>query len=310
MQSLMTTGRVACTISCALFFGACGSAISNEEALEAGTVGFVSDLSELEIMLAVQQSIEIAVDTDLRASWAALANTLEMSNDSCPVLQDDSWSDMCDTEVSSFNGFMSWQVEYDGPSIERVLSGDSIVGTDTAVAFEFDGEGTDTFEDYGTEWVYRSDLAATVSGDMAFDASSSTPGGFRTDMFLYYEGGDSNVFEADGEILLFDHLFLDRFDSVAIDVDFQGPAGASADDCGLEPRGLVSFRDSDAHWYDVVFEPKYLSNLDYENDPYSACDGCGTVYYRGFEQAERACLDFSFLWERVLTPPDTSDYSI
>jgi len=311
MQSLMTTGRLAWVVSCALLCGACGSGTDQLLGSETSTMGFVTDLSDIELKLAVQQSMEIAVATDLRASWAALSNTMAMSNDSCPVVQGDSWTDMCSTDASSFNGFMSWQVDFDGAATERVLSGDSVVGTDVAVAFEFDGDGTDTFEDYGTHWVYRSDLAATVSGELAFDpANSMTPGGFRTDMFLYYEGGDSDFFEADGEILLFDHLYLDRFDSVAIDMRFQGPRGAGADDCALEPRGLVSFRDSDAHWYDVIFEPKYQSNLEYDNAPYSSCDGCGTVYYRGFEQSERVCLDFSFLWDRVLTQPDTSEYSI
>jgi len=278
---------------------------------ESDRVGYATDLTEVELMLAVQQSVEIAVDTDLRASWAALVNTLSMSNDSCPVIQGDSWSDMCTTDESSFNGFMSWQVDTDGPLSERILSGDAVVGTESMVAFEFDGDGNDRFEDYGSGWVYQSDLAATVTGDLAFRPGASlTPGGFRTDMFLYYEGGDANYFEADGEVLLFDYLFLERFDSVSIDVEFQGPTGADADDCVMEPRGLVSFRDSDAHWYDVVFEPKYQSNLDYENDPYSACDGCGTVYYRGFEQTDRVCLDFSFLWDRVLTQPDLTAYAI
>jgi hypothetical protein len=297
-------------VLCVLWVPACGGSGPVTEADDDHAVGFVSDLTEVELMLAVQQSIEIAVDTDLRASWTALVNTLSMSNDSCPVMQGDSWSDMCSTEASSFNGFMSWQVNVDGPVSERVLSGDAVVGTETAVAFEFDGDGNDSYEDMGTQWIYQSDLAATVTGDLAFGAGSLTPGGFRTDMFVYYEGGSETYFEADGEVLLFDHLYLDRFDSVSIDLEFQGPLGADADDCTLEPRGLVSFRDSDAHWYDVVFEPKYQSNLDYDNDPYSACDGCGTVYYRGFEQADRVCLDFSFLWDRVLTQPNPSDFAI
>jgi len=311
MRFLSTKGRVAPVALCALMISACGTGGPDVPVADDDRVGFFTDLTELELMLAVQQSVEIAVATDLRGSWGALVNTLSMSNGSCPVIQGDSWDDMCSTEESSFNGFMSWQVSSEGPSAERILSGDAVVGTASMVAFEFDGEGTDQFDDYGTGWVYQSDLASTVTGELAFDAANSlTPGGFRTDMFLYYEGGDANYFEADGEVLLFDHLFLDRFDSVAIDLEFQGPLGADADDCGLEPRGLVSFRDSDAHWYDVVFEPKYQSNLDYENDPYSACDGCGTVYYRGFEQPDRVCLDFSFLWDRVLTQPDPSAYAI
>ena len=52
-----------------------------------------------------------------------------------------------------------------------------------------------------------------------------------------------------------------------------------------------------------------VTDTGYPNDPYSACDGCGTLYVRGLEQpALEVCMSFDFLWQGLVQPPPVADF--
>jgi hypothetical protein len=67
--------------------------------------------------------------------------------------------------------------------------------------------------------------------------------------------------------------------------------------CAGEPSGVVSVRDGDGNWYDVVFD-----GPEAWDEPVDAalCDGCGEVWFRG-EAVGDACASFDSLlaWEET-----------
>lgn len=290
------------------------------------------------------EAVQIAISADGRVPWAGHADTVARLTPGCPdvyagtydIESDDidedapglSWYDYCQTGDARFGGFQYWENAVASEELEdigeisvaaeRSLLGDGVVGLGDTVRFEFDGESSDAVsitEGSGyTRWTYSSLVSGTMTGTSMFPAGSETEGGWRTDMSLYYSGGDADLLEAMGNIYLFERRMQGVFDSVAIDIEFVGPTGAAPDDCSLEPRGWIGVRDENAWWYDVVFEPRYAeegTGEDYENDPYTACDGCGTLYVRGIEQeGVQVCPDLSFLWTGALAPPDPEDFAL
>ena len=78
--------------------------------------------------------------------------------------------------------------------------------------------------------------------------------------------------------------------------------------CALEPKGYLSIRDENAFWHDLVFQPRYEDDIDdgYDDDPYTACDGCGTLFVRGLEQPIIVCPDLDLFSQ--LSPPAVEDY--
>lgn len=69
---------------------------------------------------------------------------------------------------------------------------------------------------------------------------------------------------------------------------FQVWPAAFGNSCPEEPHGIVSVRDDEGLWYDVVFdgaEPWTEEPI----DP-ALCDGCGGIYFRG-EKIGSTCVD-------------------
>lgn len=276
--------------------------------------------------------LQFALQADITAPWRGLsaANTYAMG--ACPaqysgeppdndlagtgaVGPGTSWSDACDAGDTSYRGFMYWESAFSGDvstGAERLLIGDSSVVQGDQVLYEFDGNARDSYSATssaeGQWWEYEATVSAIIGGDLTY-GGTATPGGIQEDLFVYYTGGDEQFVEAIGNVYLYSDLIAGTFDSVYLDMEYQGTRGASDGECTAEPRGTIGLRDADAHWYYVVFEPKYNSTLDFENAEYSACDGCGTAYYRGFEQPSRLCPDFSSLWD-TLAPPLATEFPL
>ncbi len=305
----------------------------------------IPDLSGVDLEALYVEALELAISSDVRVPWRGHLGTLDRLTPGCPdvyagtfdietdALDDDapglSWYDYCNAGDLRFGGFQYWEgsVQADGDLDsaeglttigERKLQGDGVVGQGSAVLFEFDGVATDAItvnEAAGySRWTYSSLVDGTVTGSSAFDGASETPGGWRTDMYLFYTGGDVDLLEARGNIYLFERRLQTRFDSVAIDIEFVGPSGATPEDCAIEPRGWIGVRAENAWWYDLVFEPRFDeegTGEPYENDPYTACDGCGTLYVRGIAQeGVQVCPDLSFLWAGALVPPDPTEFAL
>lgn len=253
------------------------------------------------------------------------------------VSRDDgvAWNDDCaNPDGERYDGWEWWDStfsaegtdpsSYEGRTIEgtRLLMGDATidheVNGEPEMLYEFDGTASDSLyrvEAYGYDrFVYSSNLDATVTGREVF-RGTPTPEGYRAELAMTITGGDVDNFEARGDIYLFSEVFLDRFDSIGVDLELQGPKGAGPDVCTAEPLGWVGLRDANAYWYDVVFQPRFredIVDIDYYDEALSSCDGCGKLYIQGVEQeGVEICVDFSFLFQRnAITLPEPEDYAI
>jgi hypothetical protein len=309
------------------------------------------DLEGVDLEAAFTDAFRLMAAVDLRAGWAGHVDALERRRAGCPDIylgnpdiegidldgdaRGYAWRDFCrQGDEIEWGGFAFWETEAgvqgdpttaEGRTIEaeRLLFADALVGQGDEVLFAFDGEGTDALTrtdaaDGYEAWTYTSRVQGTVSGTLAFPAevtstAMATPGGYRTDLYRRATGGVDASLEARGNVYLFEHRIQDRFDSLGLDLELKGPAGAGPEDCTAEPRGWIALRDEDAFWYDLVFEPRYdgdPDDPDYPNDPYSECDGCGTLYVRGLEQEGiEVCVDLSFLWDGALAPPSADAFA-
>lgn len=306
------------------------------------------NLDGVDLPAAFHDAFRLIAAVDLRAAWAGHLRALERAEPGCPDIylgnpdvenidirtrnKGLSWMDYCmQGDGTIYSGFSYWEnriVAQGDPETalgrtvdaSRLLFGDGAVSRGDDVLFEFVGTATDALTlaqgaDF-ERWTYTSRVEGTVTGELAFptaQGATTTPGGYRTDLNRRSTGGSEDGLEVQGNLYLFEHRIADRFDSLAVDLAFVGPAGAGPNDCTAEPSGWIGLRDSDAFWYDLVFEPRRggdPQDPDYDNDPYSGCDGCGTLYLRGLEQPGiEVCLDLGFLWQGALQRPSIQDYA-
>jgi hypothetical protein len=299
---------------------------------------YVPDTSELDLPADYADAFSLALSLRTASPWAAHVATLGMATPGCPDLwvgaPDDasigvgtdapgmSWSDHCANGGGvDFAGGVYWESGAlstgDAASAEgavtggaRRLVGDALVGAGADARFEFDGEASDAVTRSVApgydHWTWSSLVQATVSGSDVPAAALSLAGGYRTDMYLYAEGGDAGRVEARGDVYLFDDRIAAHFDSVSLDLALIAPTGAGPSDCTAEPYGWIGLRDTDAYWYDVVFLPRDEEDATDAAD-LAACDGCGTLYVRGVESGE-VCVDLSAAWDGRLAPPPIEDF--
>jgi hypothetical protein len=303
------------------------------------------DISGIVFADAVLASLSI----DANTAWSGHVAALDARSDTCPDFYagvpdvglseldldepGTSWYDYCAADTVDFAGLVYWEteVEVTGDSTSadgltanasRLMSGDALLSSGGENWYEFDGEATDSLYRVSAKnyerWTWSSSVTATVTGELLFDASTTLPGGWRTDMYLYGTGGDADTLTMNGEVYLYGAndgvLLADRFDSMAMDLEFLGETGAGPEDCTLEPSGWIGVRDQNAWWYDLVFLPSTDSDgadTGYGNDPYGGCDGCGTLFIRGLEIVEvgTICPDLSGVWAALeARVPIADDY--
>jgi len=161
--------------------------------------------------------------------------------------------------------------------------------------------------------VGSTDLIVTMEGSTKTLTYEITVHRDLTDLIRRAPGGIDQGLEATGNVYFVERRIQDRFDSIGADLEIIGPEAAGPDDCALEPQGWIAIRDEDAYWYDLVFSPRFdgdPNDPDYPNEPYSECDGCGTLYVRGLEQdGIEVCLNLDFLWDGMLAPPELQEFA-
>lgn len=340
MSRLLPMGLVALCLSCT------GSEPEPELVLDDPVELPPPDISDVDIPAAFEAGFLALTELDLRTPWAGHRDALNLRRPGCPDifagnpdvegidLNSDNdgfaWRDFCDqSDGTNFGGFEYWEiaVNRDGDpttgagrttEASRLLFGDGVVGRDDEILFEFDGEATDglTITEAAADyyaWSYSSRMEGTITGSLAFPAGSPNEGGYRVGLTRRAAGGVDEGLEANGNVYFFERRISGRFDSVAANFELIGPGAAGPDDCTQEPQGYISLRDEDAFWYDLVFSPRYdgdPDDPDYPNEPYSECDGCGTLYVRGLEQEGiEVCVDLGFLWAGPLEPPAVQDFA-
>jgi len=301
------------------------------------------DLSDVDLNGIWLEALEATFAVRGTTIWDGTRRALERRHTGCPSLyvgapeeadvdaDDDaradgiSWSDFCETDGGLYyRGYQWWdsRMEAQGDptttsgrvaNASRTLMSNGVVGDPNRVYNELRGTVEDTLYrvdagDY-RRWSWTSSVVGTTTGEDVWEpVASPLAGGLRADLYLAAEGGDANRWEARGDLYLFERRIGDRFDSVSLNVSMVGELSAGPDECTLEPRGWIGLRDSNAWWLDVVFQPPTDDDLAEVNpdDPYTACDGCGTLYLRGLEQTIElgtACADFSSLWADPLLEP-------
>jgi len=310
---------------------ACGAPEGDSDTLELDPAEEleIPSLEDVDFEASLEEAFVMALQADLDRVWRGHAEALALRQGTCPdfyagtpdfelELDDDFpglvWFDECESDEVGFAGWLGWtqqiaaESSVENPEFvfiegERSLQGDGLVRQAGALVYEFDGEGADAVyvEDAGESsyYAYSSYVNGTVS-----EAEEM----FRTEMYVVHSGGMGQTLEARGNLYWMDFRIAGRFDSVALDVEMVGAELAGEDDCTLEPRGWIGVRDEDAYWYEVVFEPRNPAE-DYENDPYTECDGCGELYIRGLPQGTLVCPDFSSVWSS-LTSPTMDDYAL
>lgn len=295
------------------------------------------DVSGVDFPAVYADAFSMALGVRTSTAWAGHVASLGMRTAGCPDLwvgppgdmidldgdaRGVSWSDHCNNgQGVDFSGALYWEtgVEIDGDpsssegrttSAQRRLVGDATVGQGADARFELDGEAADAInitEAPGySRYTWSSRVLGTVTGTEVF-AGSSTAGGYRTDLYLYAEGGGAERLEARGNLYLYEDRLAGRFDSVAVDLTFVGPTDAAPTDCTLEPTGWLSVRDEDAFWYDLVFLPEAAEPVD--TGGAAACDGCGELYVRGVASGQ-VCVDLSFAWDGRLAAPSVADFAL
>ena len=300
----------------------------------------IPDLTGIDLEAAYSDAMRLALATHVGPVWEGHKGSLDLAQSGCPDffagapsdevdIDEDaggvSWSDHCETAGGLFYYGWEWWTadievadEVDGEdgvaiSASRTLQGDGVVGDDNGDLYAWDGEASDAISTETTEtwsyWTWSSTVTGTLTGSNLFDGTE-TPDGWRADLYLYASGGDTSTLTLTGNVFYFNPVLQDRFDSVSVDLTWTDPADADPSSCTLEPTGYISVRDSDAFWYDLVFQPTDdddLTDDDYADDPYTDCDGCGTLYVRGVEQST-VCPDLSWVWDGALVPPEAEDY--
>lgn len=300
----------------------------------------VPDLTGIDLEQAFSDAFRLALGVHTGPVWAGHLASLDLAQSGCPDffagppsdeldLDEDaggvSWSDHCVTAGGLFYyGWAWWDAdiqqanEVDGEegvaiNAERTLDADGVVGDDQGDLYAFDGEASDAIATEETAtwsyWTWSSTVTGTLTGSTLFDGTE-TPDGWRADLYVYASGGDTETITLSGNIFFFNPVMQDRFDSVSVDLTWSPPDDADPTSCTLEPTGYISVRDDEAYWYDLVFQPTGdddLTDEDYADDPYTDCDGCGTLYVRGVEQST-VCPDLSWVWDAAIEPPDVADY--
>jgi hypothetical protein len=262
-----------------------------------------SSMDPAELEAAITAAAATVLTLDAAPIFPAYAAAMAGTDPTCPYYYDYQgsayWYDACTASGgSSYNGYSFHQVyaDYDAGD-GNIYNGEAIYGVariETADGHVFEAGGSaqqlvataDTYtyfqsliqgaftwngpEADGT-W-----LADGVAPDLTMTAYTIPSGGkyMRVDGGLSGLGGtlDTVVFDA---VTLFDT--------------------ALGSTCPTEPGGVVSVRDTDGEWYDVVFDgPADIG----EAADASLCDGCGTAWFRG-EYLGDVCADFSPLlaWE-------------
>ncbi len=298
---------------------------------------YLPDLSGVDLPAAFAEAFALALTTHTGPAWDGHVGSLALAIDGCPDLwagaPDDtaldldedaggtSWSDRCaNGDGIGFEGSVWWDstvaVEGDAASAEgrsavaeRRLVGDGTVGRGADLRYALDGAAEETLTrldaaDGYTRWVWSNLMDATIGGTTALDGTAF-PGGVRADTYLAVTGGDVDALELRGNVYLFDDRVAERFDSVAFDLSFAGPTGASPATCTAEPRGWLAVRDTNAFWHDLVFLAPQGEEL--ETELPDGCDGCGTLYVRGVESGE-VCVDLASTWDGGLAPPDLAEF--
>lgn len=260
------------------------------------------DFSAEELSTAVVEAIAAAFELRGDPVFPAYFAVMAEQEDGCPDYYEYNgnmyWYDQCTTDSNaSYSGY-SFYYSYDGyyPGDGLVYDGDVLYGVAQVVdsgghTFVAGGQaGSITAEAEDGSYKY---WQSVVQGGFSYDGPVSRgtwmEDGLAPDLSLlgyYVPSADAHAFVIDGGV----SGLLGGFDTVVFSnvLAYDENAGNA---CANEPGGLISIRDIEGYWYDIVLDgpPDFGDEVDT-----SKCDGCGTAWYRG-QEVGAVCADFSNL---------------
>ncbi|MDP2315715.1 MAG: hypothetical protein Q8P41_22650 [Pseudomonadota bacterium] len=264
----------------------------------------VPELAAADLEVAIESAVALSLTLNAAPIFPAYTTAMVGAEPSCPAWYDyqgsQYWYDTCTASTgASFSGYSFYQFydRYDAGD-GSVYDGQAVYGVaqiTTPEGYTYQAGGTaQNLVATGEGYVYFSSvIAGAFSWDGPEAAGTWLETGVSPDITLlgYVVPESGNYVSIDGGLSgLGGELDTVVFDAVVL-FDF-GDAGSP---CPTEPSGVVSVRDSDGDWYDVVFDgpSEYGEAVDAE-----LCDGCGSAWFRG-EPLGEVCADFTSLldWE-------------
>jgi hypothetical protein len=265
----------------------------------------VATLEPSDLEGTIDAAVALVLTLNAAPIFPVYSQIMATSEANCPNYYDyegsQYWYDQCDTNSgTSFSGYSFYQLydNYDAGD-GSIYNGESLYGVariDTADGYTFEAGGSaynlvvtaDTYTYY----------ASTIAGAFAWNGTGAEgtwlATGVSPDLSLvaYIANGYGSMTQVDGGLSgLGAPLDTVVFDTLTLMSD-----GLTT--CPTEPGGVVSVRDDEGSWYDVVFDgpSEYGDEVDA-----AACDGCGAAYFRG-EYLGQVCADFSALLDWETTP--------
>lgn len=268
----------------------------------------VANFSAEEVELALAEALDLATSLTGDKVFPAYDAVMAGADPDCPNYYEQDgnvyWYDVCtSSHGTQYNGY-SFYYYYDqwNDGYGQLYTGDALFG----VAQVWDAEGH-LFEAGGTAYdlVVQGDgymyWYSIAQGAFAYDGPEAEgtwlEEGIAPDMsqIVYYvPTADARAYVMAGSVSGLSGGFTSAvFDETMILDEAMLPYFGA--DCSLEPGGIVSLRDVEGNWYDVVFDGPTNDDV---ATPLGRCDGCGEAFFRG-ESVGEVCADFTGLnaWE-------------
>ena len=262
----------------------------------------VANFSADQITAAILDAMTAAKGIHAAPVLDAYNTVMDGQDNACPNYYEQDgneyWYDYCTSNAGvTYNGYSFYYAydNYNGGD-GMIYNGGALYGVAQVTdaqghTFEAGGSAVEVIAD-ATDGSYRV-WQSQVQGSFSYDGASAGGTWLAEDlapdlvMYAYYlPTYDGHAFFVDGAVSgLGGDFDVVVFDNASI---FDQNSGGG---CGLEPSGLVSVRDNDGNWYDVMFDGPAEYGGEYDA---AACDGCGSAWFRG-EEVGQVCLDFSAL---------------
>jgi len=263
-----------------------------------------------EVGAAVTEAVATAKMVDGSLLFRAYRAALDEASSSCPYMDPlyqelysvDYWYDSCTADSgTSFNGYgygYLYEPFWSGTyyySDYAYFYGDAVVSW--ADGSEFVASGNASYTNYDESTSNYGVMSLYTFGQFSWDADEAAgtwlAAGVSASLSTYavdYRGWGARMVVFDGGL-----SHLDGTTNAVVFDQLYAANQVYGSPCEMEPGGMVSVRDSQGEWYDVVFDgADYGSSSVFPPE----CDGCGHVWFRG-ELLGDVCPDLSGLldWE-------------
>ena len=264
-----------------------------------------------EVEMGVEQLFETLLLLDPRQIRDTYGAFYAQASNACPITYDygyeEYWYDTCETPAGvQFSGY-AYGYDYEDYQstvywYERndYFYGDGEITLTDGSSFEIAGysrsyEYVQTNNSNFPTYTYH-----TMYGEFAWHHDVDDPNNWLDDAYDVDYAVYSGTSDAGGHYIKYDGNIggLTGMADTAIFEDFYLQDESWGADCGLEPSGSLSIRDSEGEWYIIEFQGAlYSGGIVFMPD----CDGCGDVWYNG-ENLGQACPDFSALFDWTGVP--------